>query len=233
MRRVVRGKLEMAARVGVFERTHPSTEPGYIIILESLEKGLARAEVIAERQHNGLAVARSARTTRRERRGELHSQVLPHVIRVGEVAAKDRPDLAERFVLPSTSATYKTYLTAATAMLSLAETHRDLMVSKGLKAAALDDARRIVAEFDTATNAVRTGRQDHIGARTDLEVVTTELLEIVRVLDGINRYRFGKDPEALAEWNAAKQVPGPKVGRSSAPRAVTTTPKPGDVAPAA
>jgi hypothetical protein len=118
-------------------------------------------------------------------------------------------------------------------MLNLAEANRDLMVSKGLTAKALDDARALVEEFEAVTEAARTGRQDHIGARADLEVVTGQMMEIVRVLDGINRYRFGKDPEAMAEWNAAKHIPGRPSSRAPSPPPGPTTPKPGDVAPAA
>lgn len=234
MNTVVRRKLEMAARVRQFSQTHPSSEPGYATLLGSLEERLARAEAIAARQHDGLASSRSARARRRELRQELHSQVLPHLIRVGVATGKIQPDLAERFVLPSSSVTYKTYLTAATAMLNLAETHRDLLVSKGLTGSALEDLRRMVTEFDAATELARAGRIQHIGARTDLDVVAGELAEIVRVLDGINRYRFGKDPEAMAGWIAARHVPGtPSSRTASPPRTETTSPKPGDVAPAA
>lgn len=234
MNTVVRRKLEMAARVRQFSQTHPSSEPGYATLLGSLEERLTRAEAIAARQHDGLASSRSARAHRRELRQELHSQVLPHLIRVGVATGKNQPDLAERFVLPSSSVTYKTYLTAATAMLNLAETHRDLLVSKGLTGSALEDLRRMVTEFDAATELARAGRIEHIGARIDLDVVTGELAEIVRVLDGINRYRFGKDPEAMAGWIAARHVPGtPSSRTASPPRTETTSPKPGDVAPAA
>jgi hypothetical protein len=221
----------MAARAGVFTRAHPSSEPGYATLQAQLDERLARAGVIAARQHDGLAIARGARANRKELRVELHSQVLPHLIRVGQSAAKDRPELAARFVLPSQSLTYKSYLTAASAMLALADTQKDLLVTKGLTQSALEDLRRMVAEFDVATTTAQSGRLDHIGARADLEVVTGELMEIVRVLDGINRYRYGKDPEALAEWNAAKHLPPTPVSKTPPPS--PTSPKPGDVASAA
>ncbi len=97
---------------------------------------------------------------------------------------------------------------AAEFPLDLAETHRDLLVTKGLTGSALEDLRRLVSEFEAASESARAGRQEHIGARTDLAVVTGELMEVVRVLDGINRYRLGKDPEGMAEWLAAKRLPG-------------------------
>jgi hypothetical protein len=86
---------------------------------------------------------------------------------------------------------------------------------------------RKVLDFEAASEAARTARRDHIGARADLEVITTELVEQVKVLDGITRYRFGNDPEVMAEWKAARQVLGQ-------PRNGATPPtQPGDVQQAA
>ena len=66
----------------------------------------------------------------------------------------------------------------------------------------------MVADFEAATEAAHTARRDHIGARVDLEVIANELTEQVKLLDGITRYRFGKDVEMMAEWKAAKQLLG-------------------------
>lgn len=71
----------------------------------------------------------------------------------------------------------------------------------------LDDLVKKVSEFEAASESVRSARLDHIGARTDLDVITGELSDLVRVLDSINRYRYGKDPVSMAEWTAAKEVP--------------------------
>ena len=88
----------------------------------------------------------------------------------------------------------------------------------------------MVAEFETVSEAARTARRDHIGARTDLEVIAAELMGQVNVLDGVTRYRFGDDPEVMAEWKAAKQVLGvPRSGTEATPPA----PQPGDVQQAA
>jgi len=74
--------------------------------------------------------------------------------------------------------------------------------------ALLDKLARRVSVFEAASEAARTARRDHIGARADLEVITAELVEQVKLLDGITRYRFGNDPELMAEWKAARQMLG-------------------------
>jgi hypothetical protein len=42
----------------------------------------------------------------------------------------------------------------------------------------------------------------------ELEAVIKDIGEVVRVLDGLNRYRFGADPNLMAVWNAAREVFG-------------------------
>lgn len=54
MRSAVGRKLEMAARVRVFSRTHPSEDPGYATVFGRFEERLTRAEAIAARQYEGL-----------------------------------------------------------------------------------------------------------------------------------------------------------------------------------
>ena len=98
-----------------------------------------------------------------------------------------------------------------------------------MKPSLLDDLSRMVADFEAVSETARTARRDHIGARADLEVITTELLEQVRVLDGVTRYRFGNDPEVMAEWKAAKQVLGQRREEGTPP----APPPAGDVKQAA
>jgi len=40
-------------------------------------------------------------------------------------------------------------------------------------------------------NAFNAGRREHIGARAELEAGIKDTGEVVPVLDGLNRYRFG------------------------------------------
>ena len=88
----------------------------------------------------------------------------------------------------------------------------------------LEDLSRMVSEFETASEAQRTARREHIGARADLDQISAEVMKQVQVLDGITRYHFGKDPEVMAEWRAAKQVLGLR-----RPGATPRAAKPGEV----
>jgi hypothetical protein len=73
----------------------------------------------------------------------------------------------------------------------------------------------------------------HIGARADLEEIAGELMQEVRVLDGINRWRYTRDPVVMAEWNAARHLPTVSGSDQPAPEKEVTPPGSGGVAPAA
>lgn len=54
----------------------------------------------------------------------------------------------------------------------------------------------------------------YVGARARLQAVTSEALELLRVLDGLNTVRLAGEADLLAEWISARNVFGP-INRSS------------------
>lgn len=203
---IVRRKLDMATRVRTFSRAHPSTEPTYTTVLGRLEERLTEAEAIATKQYEARVAARGARNTRKELRRTVHFQLLKYLVIVGKVAAKSRTELATQFRLPSVSANNQAFLTVVKALVAAAEQQRDVLVAAGMAPALLEELQQKLAAFETASEEARARRLSHIGARTDLEKITGSLMDAVRVLDGINRWRFAKDPEVMAEWEAARHL---------------------------
>lgn len=232
MNTVVRRKIEMAASVREFARARAATEPGYTPVLTRLDELLTRAEAILAREHQGRVASRGARAHRRELRRTLHTQLVRYLVAVGSVAAKDQADLAARFKLPATHATNAAFVTTVKALIAAGQSQSDLLVKAGMAPTLLDELARMVADFEAASEAARTARRDHIGARIDLDVITTELVEQVKLLDGITRYRFGKDQEVMAEWKAAKQLLGQRRA-VDAPSAPEPPPAPAEVKQAA
>ena len=57
----------------------------------------------------------------------------------------------------------------------------------------------------------------HVGARADLEAVTEDLMELVALLDGLNRYRFRNNAELTAAWESARNVVGPSQAKPVEP----------------
>lgn len=232
---VVRRKLEMAARVRLFSRSHPSTEPTYEQVLGRLEAALARAEGFAARQVEGRVKSREARVRREELRREVHFQLLRYLVAVGSVAARDRVEMAERFRLPNSRSSHLGFLTAVKALLASAEEQKEALVGVGMAPTLLEELGKKVAGLTTAAADASQGKMDHVGARSELDAITGELMEEVRVLDGINRWRYGRDPELMTEWNAARHVvlgPRRKAGEPT-PGEGETPSEPGKESPAA
>ncbi|PYO92706.1 MAG: hypothetical protein DMD62_12360 [Gemmatimonadetes bacterium] len=230
---IVRRKLDMATRVRTFSRAHPSTEPTYTTVLGRLEERLTEAEAIATTQHKAQVAAHAARLHRKELRRIVHFQLLKYLVAVGSVAGKARGELAAQFRLPRVTANNQAFLTAVKVLAAAAEQQRDVLVAGGMAPALLEELQQKLAEFETASEEARAWRLSHIGARADLDKIAGELMDQVRVLDGINRWRFAKDPDLMEEWDAARHLPPSRPADEPVQVKGVTPNDPGRVAPAA
>ena len=236
MERIILKKFEMGLRVRDFSHAYPSADASYAAVLARFEERLAAMEQLAARQRSGLIATRAATARRKGLRRRLHYELIRHLVTVAEMAAHENPALAGRFRLPSSSMSNKAYLSAARAMLAEGEANRDLLTRFGLADQFLQDLATVVGHYDTAVVESNAGRRDHIGARSDLRRVADEIVELVALLDGLNRYRFGVRSAQLAEWTSARTVYGPATaptGVATPAAAVMTTTGTGEVKPAA
>ena len=230
----VRRKIEMSARVREFSRAHPSDDPSYATMLARLEDRLSRADALATQERSGLIAERAATARRDELRRAMHFQLLRHLVRIGEIAAKDRPELIGKFRLRNPNSTHKSFLISAKAMLAEGLANKDLFVGLGLSGLMLDELAKAISQFEEVTGSGAAGRTGHIGARADLDAVTGELLELVELLNTFNRYRFRNDAELAAAWESARNVLGPSRPKPEVPpTAGTGTPPSASIAPAA
>ena len=136
----------------------------------------------------------------------MQLKFLRHLVRVAEQVAKDKPALIGKFRLRSPEATHKAFLMGTKAMLAEAIKEREAFISKGLSEAFFDDLGGMVGGLDEAADTALAGRRDHVSARVSLKTTSDEMLEVVELLNGLNRYRFKDNPEILANWDAARTV---------------------------
>lgn len=209
MRAVVRRKLEMASRVLEFLRAHPSGDATVEGVIAKLAERIARADTLITQQRAGLIAEHASAARRLELRRGLQSQLLRYLVRVGELAAKVRPELAMRFQLPELNLALVPYLSSVKAMLALAESERELLISVGLSESALAALKREVKEFEDSMEVSQAGRRDHVGASADLGAVTNEVLKLIGMLDAFNQFRYRKDADLLAGWNLVTKVRAP------------------------
>lgn len=235
MKTVVRRILEMGQRVRDFIRANAPGDASYSTALARIEELLARGEKLAAQQRAGLITSRASAARRMELRRAMEFRLLRHLVKVGKVAAKVRPEMAQQFRLPGLGTTHLAFLTAAKGMLAEAESQKELLVGKGLSETLLADLEKALQEFETSTVTSRAGLRDHTGARSDLDALTSEMLQQVQLLDGLVRYRFGDSAELMGSWESARNVVRPS-HRKATPPVVSdgaVPPQSGGVAPAA
>lgn len=222
-----RRKIEMGSRARDFSRGHPDASPGYAAAVARLEERLEHAEQVASQQREGLLEVRAATARKRELRRSMRQAHLSHLAQVAKIAARDVPELAQKFVFKPGTTTYLAFRTAARGMAAEAQNQKEVLVKHGLVETVLENLTQALDQFDVALERGSAGRQAHVGASAELHAVADEIVQVVRVMDGLNRYRFMNDAELLAAWDSASNVLA--TPRSSA------DPKPaqGEIRPAA
>jgi hypothetical protein len=201
-----RRKLEMGRRVLEWSRTHTDPSPGYAAAVSRLEDRLKRAEQLAEQQRNGILEVRRATRRKEELRRTMKTANLGHLASVAEAASSEEPELVQKFVVPRRVNTYLAFRTAARGVAAEAESRKEMLVKHGLSEGVLQDLIQLLDEFDLVVEQGTQGRAAHVGASAELDNVAGEVVQIVDVMDGLNRVRFRKDGERLGAWASVSSV---------------------------
>jgi hypothetical protein len=225
--------IEMSNRVLRFSQAHPDPSPGYAAALARLEKSLAEVDEIATRQLAGINQVRSATAKKRELRRKMRRTHLVHLARVAEAASKEAPNMARTFALPREGVPYLAFRTATRGMLAAAQNQKDLLVKHGLLDSVLASLAEALGQFDEAIVQGTDGRRIHVGASSELDEVADELSQVVRLMDGSNRYRLAEDTNSLAEWESSSNTFGPPRSAVEEPTSPDTPPQGGEIKPAA
>jgi len=237
MNRIVRRRLEMFVRVRDFSRAHPATDTNYTVVVGQLEEGITRMQTLAKQQQEGVVTAHASTVRRRALRRRVHHELLRHLVTVAGIAAGEQPGMAEEFDLPGGRETNEVFRTLARRLLEQGQARKDLLAKHGLADKLLDDLAAAVDELDASVTASNEGRREHVGARAELRAVSDDLMLLVGMLDGLNRYRFGTNAELQAAWGSARKVVvGPRAAEvqpDNTPQAGPSQAAGDDVRPAA
>jgi hypothetical protein len=228
-----RRKLEMGARALEFSREHPDASPGYAAALARLEDRLVRADQLEAQQREGILLARAANARKKELRRALKLGLLGHLTSVADAASAEAPELPQKFTLPKTTQSFRAFRAAARGIEAEAQSRKELLVKHGLSETGLQALTESLNEFDAVVKQGSDSRVAHVGASFELDDVADEVVQVVKVMNGLNHFRFARDGELLASWAAASNVvatphpPDQKAGPEVRPPAA------GDVRPAA
>jgi hypothetical protein len=221
----------MGARALEFGHAHPIESPGYAATMVRLEERLVRADMLATQQRDGILAVRAATRHKRELVRRIRRAHLTHLARIAEEAASELPELPQKFLFKPGKGSYRAFRTAARGMQVEAQTRRQELVKHGLVEPLLDDLGRQLDELDAVMERGQEARRVHVGATAQLEVVSGEVVRLVKALGGLNRYRFVNDPDLLAQWESASNVVAGR--RAAGEKPVEGAPGAGDVRPAA
>ena len=223
----------MGTSVRTFSRAHPSADTSYTLVLDRLDVTIARIEELAKSQEGGFASKHSSVVRRKDLRRQLHQGVIRHLVTAAEDAGTDTPGIAEKFRLPSTSATHAAFRAVASKLLEEGRANQEVLVKYGLSATLLDELENGIKGFDASLEESDGSKQTHVAARAEMKTLGDEIVRIVGILDGFNRYRFHHDPELIAAWESAKHRVAGTQGKEAAVPAAVPVPMSSGLEPAA
>jgi hypothetical protein len=227
-----RRRIEMGQRSLDLSTAAPDTSPGYIAALERLGDLLKRADTLAAQQREGILEVRTATARKRDLRRMMLRAHLSHLAGVAKIASDEDPELATTIVVSQKALPYLVFRNTARSLQAEVVSRKDLLVKHGLADTVLDSLATALDQFDAAINQSTDGRRKHVGASAELDSVADEIVQIVKILDGLNRLRFANDAERMAAWESASNVFGG--ARSAAKAGPGDPPAPGgEVKPAA
>jgi hypothetical protein len=233
MKSKTRRRIEAGNRALAFSLAHPDPSPGYATTLATLQELLARAEELINLQQDHISQVRGATVQKRTLRRRIRRTQLDHVRKAAASAARENPELGQKFVLRPEQIPYLEFQAMARAMLAEAQAHKELLVKHGLTDTVLDGLEKNVIRFNQAMEQGTEGRRGHVSASAELDSTGEQIMNLVNLMDGLNRDRFAEVPEVLAEWASASNVFGPVHAAGNKPATPGTTPAGGEARPAA
>lgn len=223
----------MGTRVMEFSRQYPDPSPAYVAAAERLRERLNRADELARQQNDGQTEVRVATGRKRELRRLMLRAHLDHLANVARVASIEEPEILQKFLFPSDATTYQAFQTAAGGIAAEAESRKDLLLKHGLSEEVLSGLKVALDQFQTAVEQGVAGRLAHVGATAELNAVSDQVVQIVKVMNGLIRIRFGSQPETMAAWESASSVVWPSSPADQNAPPSPTPPAGGEIRPAA
>ena len=205
----IRRRFEMGIRALEFSKAHPDPSAGYATAVARLEERLNQAHTLLAVQRAGTIEQSQAVAMKAKLRRFMRRSILRHVAQVAAVASKEEPELVQKFQFPTRNTNYLVFLNAAEGIAREAQARKELLIRHGLAEPVLDSLVQTLEQLNGVSEQGIAAHRTHVGAGAELVIVLRDAAQLVRVLDGLNRYRFRDDALALAEWQSATNVLGP------------------------
>jgi hypothetical protein len=223
----------MGRRVLEFIRQNPDPSPGFATATARLQERLARADQLAQQQLDGRSEVFAATARKADLRRTMLRAHLDHLINVAQVAAVEDPEVAQKFSFPPDARTYLSFRAAASGIAAEAQSRKDLLLKHGLSEDVLSGLLTSLDQFETAVEQGSAGRLARVGATAELVTVADEVVQVVKVMNGLVRLKFANQANVLAAWESASSVFATPKPEDNPEPGTTTPPTGGEVRPAA
>jgi hypothetical protein len=233
MRAKSRRKIEMGQRVLEFIKQHPDLGPGFATATARLKERLERARQLAQQQMDGRSEVAAASARKVDLRRTMLRAHLDHLTSVAQMASVEDPELAQKFSFPDDATTYLSFRAAASGMAAEAESRKELLLKHGLSEDVLSGLKTSLNQFETAVEQGSAGRLTRVSATAELMTVADEIVQLVKVMNGLIRLKFGNQLSVLAAWESASNVFATPTPEEQPEPGTPTPPIGGDVRPAA
>jgi len=205
-------RIEMAGRVLVYSREHPSDAAGYQAAVARLVERLARAETVTQLHATNRLLSKGGLAERRALRRTLTAdlRLLAAIARSAGLESVGTPVVIQ---YPGPGQSNLAFLEGGRAAVSLGREQEELLVRHGLPAAHLGELAVGLDAFEARLIERDLTLVKRIDARAELKQVGRDLARVADELGAFNRHRFQDDPVALSAWRFARspRTPARKV----------------------
>lgn len=202
-------KVGTADRALEFMRANPFASEAEQAVVAELQNLHERGVELQGQVLEGEGLVAEGSRQRRALADAVVRELLRPLARAAAAVGDEEPAVARLTRIPSARVSMQKFRVAMEAAATLSGTHKDVLVRHGLSPSLPDELAAGLGRFETAMEQAHAGRRAHIGARAELQDVGHRITAVLRQLDGMNMYRYRKDPERSAAWKSAKRVTWP------------------------
>ena len=206
---ILRLKVAAAVRVRDLLLANPfGYQPADQVVAAFVEK-VDRAHALLTQTETGEMASRTSARHRRGLRQQMLQVPVRHLLKIGKAVAAGHPDVATGLRRPAFGRGEEAFQASVRAVITVAETHRELFLQHGLSEEVLEELGQMLDAYEQGVHDANAGRRAHTGANAELRALAKELMRMLQQLDGIVLYRFRDKPELLGAWASARNIAWP------------------------
>ena len=207
-------KLAAGERAVSVLQMRPGGNAGELAAVALLEASLAEARALGERVVASEGDAEAAVAAKRRLKREVRDDLAVVATLLASAAARQAGLLVEVRV-PRLRAPLRDFIAASRVSLSRAREVESLLERYGLPDGLLDIISTTLTDLAAAEQAKERALSAQVTATAGLARVAGQVMQLLRQLDVLVRYRLRGDPAALVTWQRARRLPLPPRARAA------------------